>query len=152
MIEIDLDTTTVIDALNQLSLRAGDLSQPLEEIGQALEDGAALSFSGATSPYGEGWEPLKHRNGVPLNDTGRLKNSLTHNVVGNSVEVGTSVEYAPTHQFGATKGQYGKTSRGAPIPWGNVPARPFLPTSEGGLPDEWEEEVLDVINNYLEFS
>ena len=36
-------------------------------------------------------------------DTGRLKNSLTHQVDGNVVCVGTNVEYAPYVEYGTSK-------------------------------------------------
>jgi phage gpG-like protein len=61
--------------------------------------------------------------------------------------VGIHVEYAITHQKGATQGQYGVTSSGATFPWGDIPVRPFLP--EDGLPDDWQEEVLDIIRRHL---
>lgn len=34
--------------------------------------------------------------------------------------------YAGTHQFGAAKGSFGTTESGRPIPWGDIPERPFL--------------------------
>ena len=52
--------------------------------------------------------------------------------------------YAGTHQFGAKKGQYGSTSRGQPIPWGDIPAREFL-----GLSDDDESEIVDIVSGYL---
>ena len=44
----------------------------------------------------------------------------------NWVEIRSGVDYAAVQQFGARKGQFGRTRRGSPIPWGNIPARPFL--------------------------
>ncbi|HML56420.1 MAG TPA: phage virion morphogenesis protein [Solidesulfovibrio magneticus] len=43
---------------------------------------------------------------------------------------------AATHQFGAKKGQYGSTRKGTPIPWGDIPARPFF-----GIGPEDEAEI-----------
>ena len=42
-------------------------------------------------------------------------------MVGNSLEVGSTVEYSAVQQFGAKKGSLGPNA-----PWGNIPARPFL--------------------------
>jgi phage virion morphogenesis protein len=142
MINIQIDTHEVTQALDRLSRASSDLRQPLDEIGQTIEDNIALLFRDAESPEGEPWADLKHRVGKPLNDTGRLKNSFTHNVSGNSVEIGTNVEYAITHQKGASKGQYA-----AGVPWGDIPARPFLP--DGSLPAAWEADVLDIIIDHL---
>jgi rhamnose transport system permease protein len=38
--------------------------------------------------------------------------------------------YGAVMQFGAAQGAFGTTARGAPIPWGSIPARPFLGRSE----------------------
>jgi len=145
MIEIEVNDKKVISALNKLQKKAGDLTPILDEIGDLIASEVALNFRDASDPYGKPWQELKHRDGKPLNDTGRLKDSITYNIFGYSVEVGTNVEYAPTHQFGAKKGQYAKG-----VPWGDIPARPFLPTEEGGLPVEWQEDILDIISSHLE--
>ena len=58
--------------------------------------------------------------------------------------VGSPSIYAGTHQFGAEKGAFGATSRGDPIPWGNIPARPFL-----GLSGDDETEIGNLITDYL---
>jgi phage virion morphogenesis protein len=157
MLTIDIDNAEVLKKLEQLSHKMDDMTPVLESIGEHIASEIDLCFTDARDPNGVSWEDLsdvtiaRRRNGSdkPLNDTGRLKNSITSNVIDNkTVEIGTNVEYAITHQKGATKGQYGTTSRGAPIPWGNVPARPFIP--ENGLPNDWEQGVLDQIAGYLE--
>ncbi len=48
--------------------------------------------------------------GQTLTDSSRLRNSFTHNVVGNGVEWGTNVEYAAIQQFGGVI--KAKTSKG----------------------------------------
>ena len=48
------------------------------------------------------------------------KSNLTQAVAG------TNKKYAPTVNYGAKKGQYGRTSRNTPIPWGEIPARRFV--------------------------
>lgn len=52
--------------------------------------------------------------------------------------------YAAVMQGGAAQGAFGRTSRGGPIPWGNIPARPFL-----GLSDSDRAGVLEIIAEYL---
>jgi len=155
MINVQLDTSELDQAFNRLSQSTSNLYQPMDEIGDALENNIALLFVDQQSPEGEPWKPLsdvtlqRRRQGAGegsariLQDTGILKNSMTHNADHKSVEVGTAVEYAPTHQFGATKGQYATG-----VPWGDIPARPFIP--EERLPTDWENEVLDIITQHLE--
>lgn len=94
---------------------------------------------------------------MPLRDRSNLYNSITERSTNTSAELGagTNVKYSALHQFGARQGQFGKTKRNTPIPWGDVPARPYFPIdSEGNiLPSALERvmEVLDVaVQNALE--
>ena len=52
------------------------------------------------------------KQGKTLQDTGRLRNSITYTKSRNVVTIGTNVVYAPTHHYGDPKR--------------NIPARPFL--------------------------
>ncbi len=152
MVSISISTDGILPPILQ---RAGNWGPLLDQIGLYLVSQTLRHFALG----GPGWKPLKpstvaHRrkgSAVPLRDTGRLMNSIAHKVEGNKVKVGTNVEYASTHQFGARKGQYGtktmvqhvrehvRRRKGAServraherrrtiqIPWGDVPARPFL--------------------------
>ena len=156
MTTITLDSSQVTHALNQLSQRVTNMQPAMEAIGKEIVGFVDLSFADAQDPYGNPWAALspvtveKRRKGPRpgvadrvMNDTGALKGSITKNASRFEVTVGTNEIYAPTHQFGATQGQY------APhVPWGDVPARPFLPTS--GLPPLWEQDILTVIRHHLE--
>lgn len=64
-------------------------------------------------------------------DTGTLKNSITHNVEGNIVEIGTNVEYAPFVHSGTSK----------------MEGRPFLQNAV----DEHMTEILEYIKKGAEF-
>jgi len=52
--------------------------------------------------------------------------------------------YAAVHQFGAAQGAFGNTSRGSPIPWGDIPARPYL-----GLSDDDRQEIETFVADRL---
>lgn len=155
MITITVDDRAVLAAIQALRQHVENLQAPMADIGQALTEAARLAFHDARDPYGRGWAPLsavtvsRRRQGsaVPLRDTDRLMNSLTYRADASSVEVGTDVIYAGTHQFGARQGAYGRTRRGGPIPWGSIPARRFLPTD--GLPDDQQDEVLDILRDHI---
>lgn len=54
------------------------------------------------------------------------------------------MEYAAAQQFGMKKGYAGANKRGSPIPWGDIPARPFL-----GISDHDRGMILDEISDYL---
>jgi phage virion morphogenesis protein len=151
MTTITLDAAQVTHALNQLSQRITNMQPAMVGIGEKIASLVDETFRDTHDPYGNPWAALspvtiaKRRNGSskPLNDTGRLKASITSNASQHEVTVGTNTIYAPTHQFGANQGEY------APhVPWGDVPARPFLPTD--GLPALWQQDILDVIRHHLE--
>lgn len=72
-----------------------------------------LGFRQSRDPYGEAWAPLTRREGKPLLDTGRLRNSFSYRVHGGHFVVGTNVEYAAAHQFG-TNGRRVASSRSMP--------------------------------------
>ena len=148
---ITLDAAQVTHALNQLSQRITNMQPAMESIGKKIAGLVDLSFIDTHDPYGNPWAALspvtiaKRRNSSskPLNDTGALRESITSNATQHDVTIGTTELYGKTHQFGANQGEY------APhVPWGDVPARPFLPTD--GLPALWQQDILDVIRHHLE--
>ena len=152
MIEIEVDTRAVTNALNNLSKSIDDMTPVFKTIGEHIESEIANNFRDETDPYGRDWKPLspftieKRRKGPRpgkdqiLNDTGNLKNSFSFNAETDQVEVGTTTNYAPLHQYGG-HGDYGF-----------VPPRPFLPVEEKGLPQEWQQDILGYINKYIERS
>jgi phage gpG-like protein len=98
-----------------------DLSTPLRQAGTYMEKSIGTRFRVAN------WKPLSpatikrhpHRaGGKPLNDSGRLKKSVTSQAIKRvskrKLQYGTNLVYAPLHNFG------GQTK------FGYVPARPFL--------------------------
>lgn len=82
-----------------------------------------------------------------LTEEGRLRRLLSIQAGKDYVEVGSTRIYAGTHQFGARRGAYGATRRGAPIPWGDIPARPFLGVSDGD-----KKTILEIIQKHLKKS
>ncbi len=52
---------------------------------------------------GPGWKPLKYRRGKILQDTGRLRDSITYRATMNDLVIGTKVRYGGYHQYGAPK-------------------------------------------------
>lgn len=157
MIEIQVDTRAIDQALRRLESHVEDTSPAMRAIGEHIASQIDLSFRDAKDPYGNPWKELsavtvakrRRESSKPLNDTGHLKASITSNPGHNEVTIGTNEKYGRTHQFGATQGQYGRSRRNGPIPWGNIPARPFMPTESGGMPLDWEQDILDIIRDYI---
>lgn len=110
------------------------------------------------------WKPLsdvtKKRRGRAANSpilrvSNDLYESLTTSHDNDSAAVGTNKIYAATLHFGAKKGEFG-TYRGPsgtwkprPIPWGDIPARPFMTATAQELDDiaDFIEEMLNNITN-----
>lgn len=167
MIAIDFDDRTILDALRELSLRAHDLGPALREIGVVLVDSTQRRFDTSTGPDGARWEEnsdttiLEYLGGMkgaygkkggltkkgmaallgkkPLLREGFLQGTLSWQIDGNTLLVGSPQKYAAAQQFGAEKGSLGKGA-----PWGDIPARPFL-----GVSDADEETILDLLRGYL---
>ena len=149
---ITVDDRAVNAAFSKL-VRAGTNLRPvLTSIGEAMVESTKLRFRDSQAPDGGRWPALspvtialrRQGSSKPLLDTGRLRNSIARAVGVRDVVIGTNVIYAGTHQFGARKGQYGRTKRNSPIPWGNVPARPFLGMSLGD-----KAEILTILRDAL---
>lgn len=154
--------------LEALSRRLGDLTPLMRNLGRILEERSMASFAAGVSPEGQAWKP-SHRalreGGKTLIDNAILRNSIHVRPDRKSVEVGSPVEYAATHQFGAERGSFGtveaivkehsrKSKKGKEyrvrshprtieLPWGDIPARPFL----GIATEDWND-IHDAIIEY----
>jgi phage gpG-like protein len=129
-----------------------------------------LCFLRSRSPYGEPWQGLKHpsgrrRGGLPLLDSGRLKNSIRIRQTGGGIRVSSNVVYAGIHNYGGTiqhaarselrryalkgggkRARVGLNSRAVRTVrtvasvgehQGTIPRRQFLPSEAWGLPPHY---------------
>ena len=138
-IRVTIDDSEVVAALDRLAAAGRDLTPAMRDVGEHLLNSARERFRSETAPDGAPWAPLtaatrrrkernKHR---ILTLEGHLSGNLAYRA--DSVEVGSPSIYAGTHQFGAPAGSFGETATGRPIPWGDIPARPFLVDADGDL-------------------
>lgn len=75
---------------------------------------------------------------------GHLRDSLRYQANSGSVLIGTNREYGAAQQFGMTKGYAGNDRRGHPVPWGNIPPRPFL-----GISAADKNDVIAILRDHL---
>lgn len=154
-ISIEFNDQQVQRALDELINRAEDPSPAMRAIAGVLEDASEEAFRSESDPAtGIAWAPLseattlalrpERQGGSILQDRGLLAASIVSDYGRDYAEVGSNRVYAPTHQFGAEQGEFGTTKRGGPIPWGDIPARPFL-----GIGPEDEQEILDIATRHL---
>lgn len=150
---IDYDDREVIRMLQRL-IDAGINPRPaLLGIGLDLKESTKRRFESESGPDGVPWarnsELTKSRKGdrdQPLTgETGTLMDEINAQLSGDdTMEVGSPTEYAATQQFGAKQGQFGRSERNSPIPWGDIPAREFI-----GVSAEDEEKIIEEINKFL---
>ena len=84
-------------------------------------------FDTSTAPDGTKWAPLKYRVGQPLRKTGRLGNSFSARVTGETATVGTNTSYAKYHQA----------------------SRPMLP-EDGEPPPRWKKAIQEAVEEAVE--
>lgn len=78
-----------------------------------------------------------------IGETRALRDGITHQVAGMSLEVISIQLYSAIQQFGGSRGEF-------PHLWGDIPARPFMPvTKDGELYPAEEASILDAINDYI---
>lgn len=144
MISIEVKSDTITPYLERLRARAGDLRQPLDEIGAALETRISGRFETESDPTGAPWAPWAEstRESYPDDGNGRILDrygdmlaSLNHQVDGDSVLVGFGQDYAAFHEFGTER----------------MPRRGliFEDPEAGTLASDDEQAVLDILERWL---
>jgi phage virion morphogenesis protein len=109
MIKVTTKSTEVHALFKQLGFNVFSIKPALVKIGGVLERASENAFN----RHGPGWKPLKpatkkqrakkgHTGGI-LQRTGALANSVSSQIRGNSVFVGSNLEYARIHQMGSRK-------------------------------------------------
>lgn len=149
MLDVTLDLSQVRIALEELSRRFGDLTTPFNDIAEYLHQSTDDRFRQKVAPDGSPWAPLsavtlarKKGTGI-LREKGTLQDTMRHQVTSTELAFGTDRPYGAVHQFGQKKGASG-SSKSRPIPWGDIPERPYL-----GLSSDDETEVVLIIHDYL---
>ena len=64
--------------------------------------------------------------GKLLQVTGQLAASIQPDNGDDFAQVSTNLKKAKTLNFGAQQGEFGRSKRGGPIPWGDIEPRPFM--------------------------
>lgn len=152
-VEVEFDNAAVLAAIRGALAELADPRPLLLDIGEALVNSTRDRFSAQRGPDGQAWQALSPRYlatkapnpGKILQRRGDLVQKIFPQVQGTTLLVGTDRVYGAVHQFGALKGKFGKTKRGAPIPWGDIPARPFL-----GISDDDASEIIAIARDHLQ--
>lgn len=171
-IHVALKDEEVTRALDRLAMALEDMTPLFQEIGEILLASTKDRFKTGTDPDGGKW-PAKSATtlaayaarGDPVDirplwgPTRRLSSEIAVRSWATGAEIGSSLIYAGVQQFGAAKGEFGaRMGRTRPsekrpksqdflmtIPWGDIPARPFL-----GLSAQDRTFVLEAVDEWME--
>lgn len=160
MFQLEVDDGRLLGILSNLILNQNQKSTLFNQIGINLVENARLRFSDGVAPSGNSWVPsirAKREGGQTLLNTGRLRNSIVHNVLSDGVEYGTGIQnngtyYGKALHYGVTivpvraqwlsykiGGRFVKSKKSV------IPARPFV-----GISDDDKLSVVDIINLFLQ--
>ena len=160
MIRVAVTADEVPPLLDRLSDAMIDMAPVMYEIGELLTKSTKERFLEGRNPDGNPWAPKTAatlaayaKRGDRLDTrplfgpSGRLSSEINYLVGedGASVEIGSNLIYSGVMQGGAAAGAFGRTVAGSPIPWGNIPARPFL-----GISESDEAELLATLEEWLD--
>lgn len=147
---------------SQAAIRAaidtlGDSTPMFQDIGEYMVEATRKRFVSGVAPDGTAWARKSQATldrykalgygalRKPLIGPGkRLSREIQKFVSKNGVVVGSSLIYSGVMQNGAEKGAFGNDSRGRPIPWGRIPARPWL-----GIADADEIAIVEIADEHL---
>ena len=172
MIKIEITDSGVLDAFNRLIAFGESPQGALEAIGEKVMDFTKQRFELSVDPYGNPWAPNSDatlraalsrseknftkkgalsKKGLALlqgkkpliGESKSLSTQFGKEIDSNSVTVASTQKYAAMQNFGGTKAEF-------PNLWGDIPARPFFPNPEQGLPDELSLDIMNVLRGALE--
>ena len=150
-ITLDFNDSEVKEKLSALEWRVGNLLPAMELLGDFFVEKTRENIKNSVDWAGRPLAPnspttlLFKRGTKPLIDSGAMQEHISSSITGNrSVKIAANEVQSAVMQFGARKGEFGTNSRGAPIPWGDIPARPFFPDDEAAI-----ENATEILMRYL---
>jgi phage virion morphogenesis protein len=152
---LSLDAAPLDAALGDAIRRATDMTPLMRRIGTVLETSVSERFEQSKGPDGAAWPVsirAREEGGRTLIDSTRLRDSIVTEAEPRAVEVGSNLEYAATHQFGATIKPREANALAFRLPGGQfvtvgqveIPARPFL-----GFDARDEADIGDTVEAYF---
>lgn len=157
MIRIEFNHAPATEAIKR-AIAALENPQPMhDEIGDYMIQATRQRFLTGIGPDGKAWAAKSEgtlarykRMGYgslsrPLIGPGRtLSRQIKKFVSRDGVVIGSALIYSGVMQRGARKGAFGSTKSGLPIPFGDIPARPWLGVSEAD-----GRKIVEIADEYL---
>ena len=172
MIQIALEDTGVHAELARLVNAFDNPQPALKSIGELVVEFTKTRFEVSQDPYGKPWAPntdttlrrmlhgnaknftkvkgrLSARGQLALSskkpligESKSLSTQFAWRLVGDGVEIRSTMIYAAMQQFGGKKADF-------PNLWGDIPARPFFPDAARGLPTGLAHRIQQVLADYI---
>lgn len=170
-IEISIKDHGIEPLLKRIAGNTQNPGPTLNIIGETVRASIVRNFekSGRPvpwAPHSAVTEKRRGPNAKILWDTKRLEGSINWQVAGDLVTIGTNTVYAAVHHFGAAKGSFGVIeawvkehlrllksgkkskvkahTRKQSLPWGNIPARPFMMVQDQDW-DEIRDQLIELL-------
>lgn len=152
---IDIEAKETLEYLIDLEDKLDDPSPLMADISDVMFDAVEENFRQEGRP--EAWADLTDHTKAKREKQGKWPGKiLQRNQAGlasamsqfhsrDEAGVANNKIYAATMNFGAEEGEFGETSTGRPIPFGDIPARPFMTLAENDL-TEIREIAMDYIS------
>lgn len=158
MVDVIINEDSFSPLLDRLAAHLSDMTPVMQDLGELLVQQTKDRFPTGTAPDGSRWAPkspatlaaygARKSNRVdrrPLfGPSGRLSSEIFYQASATGVEWGSGLIYSAVMQFGAARGAFGTAANGTPIPWGAIPARPFI-----GLSDDDAAAVVALLEDWL---
>lgn len=156
-LKIHYDSEGVSAALARLASNVADQRPAFQDIGEYLIESTRRRFARGEAPDGTPWAPKSqatldayqargdgHQPDPLIGPSRRLSTEFSYTAWASGVELGTNLIQAMAMQLGAARGAFGSTSRGSPIPWGDIPSRPFI-----GLDRDDERTLGEIVEEHI---
>jgi len=172
-IKINIDDKKIRDLLGRIRRNLGSLKPAMEIIGETVQASIQRNFEkgGRPDKWQDLADVTKKRRaqkgkwpGMILMQSGvagGLAGSIIYRASDDRTVVSANKIYAAVHQFGAAKGSFGEfvgnvqahLRKGRPVqahtrrmklPWGDIPARPFMMVQE----EDWVE-IKEALNRFI---
>ncbi len=154
---IQINNQALIDRMELVVSRLSDTSPLAAAIAGTFatvtddnfDMGGRPEWAGRTAVTLKIYERKGIKYGGVLQVSGNLRARVVTSHTQDEAVISNNMPYAAAMHFGIKQGASGKTSRGAPIPFGDIQPRPFMPMdTDGNMQPEAEREVFMDVDHY----
>ncbi|RLC27258.1 MAG: phage virion morphogenesis protein [Deltaproteobacteria bacterium] len=174
MMDIQIEDHGIQSLLRRIQRQTQNLTPAMNIIGQIVRTSIVRNFEKEGRPqkwkaHSETTEKRRGKGASILREESHLMNSIHPKAYFDRAEIGTNRVYAAVHQFGAKKGAFGtfsvmqqvkehirkikgksqkvrahKRTRRMSVPWGDIPARPFMLVQT----EDWDK-IRESLSDYI---